>query len=647
MNAEKAEPATDRNEKPPYGDSAPDDSEPPTTRLPALLKHAATARESDAAERERLADLGGIRVSGAAEAARIRFAPPPTDSHKVTSTLVTFPPLAGCTKLAADTTETLRVLQEMETKLLHKQTETARFFRVLYDLQTRSSNASMKALLQQIFALLFRATYQLTQPEGEGDESEGSTAPSSNDLAALDPSALETLRGREYFSLYTHGQHSLEVMTSTKQQLEAKVQLEQALESDLVGVHRQLEQDLHMIRSQHLGHHEHIEAERAAVAQLESDHAALLQHEQQLQKECDGLAQQAERHHTQLSELQSKSAYLDFISRVPLKKHLEQTKLQEQEARLLAVVTQEEAENAVLEKELAALDEQLALLDKQFDKDVAHRALLGNELVDAEQVRDATQREHERVRACHTPRPAWDEIIERIPELSNHDDIEWDEMQAALSHAPGILIQRAEEKAAARRDGNQRLYRDLEGDDDDEGSDASGLENQDSSEEDDASEIGGRTQELVGEILQWIERLQKHCGVNLHLSRVSKFFKGNLADLESSRNPRFGCECRFGTTSRKHAWSSISCSGSSTRPFASALALVPVEEDEHEKQRRRLEDPAPSRNTFARSVSTPKSPCFYATRARLNATCSRRASSRPLCATCGRRNASARGATRT
>lgn len=459
-----------------------------------MLKHAATSRETDSAKHEQLRLMGGDERY-LLQSARVRYAPPPINGTGLQSARpeIVFPQLAANAKRDADSAECVRILREMEAKLATKQSDTARYFKILSALQQQATGGSMKALLQQVFTVLLRATYRLNTTD--------EAAPPTD----VDASALSELAGQEYFLLFTHAQQTLEAVNLKKQQLESKLEMENALEHELVAMLNQLDRDLHLIRTDHLENHERVEAERLAVTQLEEEHASLFTQEQSLRKECDGLVEQAEKQRAHLQDLQSKSAYLDFISQIPLKKQLEQKKLKEQEDALAAIVRKEEAENANLERELTRLTEQLVRLEDQYARDVALRQQLANELIDAEQIRDLTEIECRRLRECHTPRPCWDAIIEKVPELMTNDHVEWDELAAAQNSSPAVRLRRAE--AAAQ----------LDTDDLDDNEDDCSDTDEDS---DDDSDLGGQTQQLVKEILKWIERLQKHCGVNLHLSRI-------------------------------------------------------------------------------------------------------------------------------
>ncbi|GLE11238.1 hypothetical protein PINS_up023577 [Pythium insidiosum] len=474
-------------------------SEPPQRLLP-VLKHAATSRETDDAKRERLTALKGGDVTPASPA-RIRLAPPPC-------ALPPLSPSAACSVPESTTPTSPRdhELAAMEASMVERQQLTARCFRVLDALQQHSTSGNVKALLQQVTTVLLHATYELATTTAGDDNNQVVNAGAG--AGAVDLSALEELFGHEFFAQFVRLQRRLDRVRSRRQELETRVAMERSLELELVALRERLERDLHAIRASHGATHERVERERAAVEALEAEHLRLSTLEKALRAECETHEHELERHRLVLQELQAKSHYLDFVSRIPLKRHLEEKKLQEQEDALTALAAQEEAENQRLEGELQRLDEQLRGLEEQQRKDVALLAEREQELVAAEQQRDATRDEMQRMRACHTPRPQWDEIIEQTPELSAQK-FEWELLDATVSsfasNAHDVLAQRQRER---------------EGSEEDDAGGNEGEEEVEENEEDEDEVEGPRTQQLVKEMLQWIERLQKHCGVNLHLSRV-------------------------------------------------------------------------------------------------------------------------------
>ncbi|KAF1786376.1 Ankyrin repeat-containing domain [Phytophthora cactorum] len=167
-------------------------------------------------------------------------------------------------------------------------------------------------------------------------------------------------------------------------------------------------------------------------------------------------------------EIRSQQLYLDFVSSAPLKRHMEEKKWQEQRTAVALQVQNAEVENRQLEDEIRKLEEENAF---------------------------------ERTRTCYTPRPDWDSIVDETPELSVQK-YQWGmaESSSTGDEAKSMINDTDKDKAGVleRLDSTYNI----------------------ANKDDDQHADSGRTKTLVKEMLHWIERLQKHCGVNLHLSRV-------------------------------------------------------------------------------------------------------------------------------
>ncbi|TMW62622.1 hypothetical protein Poli38472_005240 [Pythium oligandrum] len=202
----------------------------------------------------------------------------------------------------------------MESALTSKQAETAKCYRALTELHQYALTPPTKTMLQQIFSVLFRATYELSDQDRV---SEIISEPMNNVEVDIDPAALDELAGYEYFSLYTHLQSALATVENKQYLLETQYAMECTLERNLVACVEQLDQDLAMIRTQHRESHDRVQQELLAVAQLDDEYAMLITHEEELRREVDGLTQQLNKQETLLENIHSKSTYLDFVSRAP------------------------------------------------------------------------------------------------------------------------------------------------------------------------------------------------------------------------------------------------------------------------------------------------------------------------------------------
>lgn len=462
--------------------------------LPVI--HASTSRERGASK----ADQHRSRedASAAAHTARIRYAPPPfTSSPSQPSKPDVRPPLGHkrpsnqlkttTPRDEEDETSACAVMKQMVTE---KQEITARCFQALHELQTRSQSGSTKAILHQIYCVLYDAAYNYDQIKGL--PTIGGLAPeeSSNDIVTPEESV-----GQEYFSLLLHSQEKLRSLQQEETQLRTKVAMEQALERNLAERLQTLDEDLEHIRCKHGESNGQIEIEWTAVNQLEHEYGMLLNQEHEAKHECEVLNVQVEKQKLQLKDIRTKVSYLEFVSRIPIKKHLEERKVRDQEEGLLLKVNRVDEENAKLEAELARLNLQVENLDRQYQQDFEKKTNLETTLRDAGDELERIESVCRRTRDCHTPRPSWDVIVDQTPELS-HQKYQWEILDDSCNEESSRddLDLEVNMGSEAREAGvaDQQLH----------------------------SSDSGRTKKLVKEMLHWIERLQKHCGVNLHLSRV-------------------------------------------------------------------------------------------------------------------------------
>ncbi|GAB9470740.1 hypothetical protein Gpo141_00007977 [Globisporangium polare] len=286
--------------------------------------------------------------------------------------------------------------------------------------------------------------------------------------------------------------------------------MEESITSELNERLRQLDDDLEQLQLKHAQSTDNIEIERVAVNQLEQEYGMLLGQEHDMKHECEVLFSQVERQKVQVKDVRAKASYLEFISRVPMKKHLDEKKLRDQEEVLLSVARQAEDENAKLETELAKLDAQVAAIEQQYQQDFDKKSRLEAELRDVQDEYERIEMVCRRTRDCHTPRPTWDDIIDQTPELS-HQKYEWEILDDSISDY---------QPRQGSDSGNNSDFVD----EDDDGAEVKAESNKKTKRAGDLSHLhsseSGKTKKLVKEMLHWIERLQKHCGVNLHLSRI-------------------------------------------------------------------------------------------------------------------------------
>lgn len=485
-------------------DSRPTGSEPEdrgddlATILPRV--HPQSARDAGSDTRSSPWSGDQRHMSNLVQTARIRFAPPPPTVPKHSRQVRTTTPPIRSRHVAPESNSSQ---QPMHSKrdgserssgvpthiATQKQVATAQCFEALRRLRGTSLDGGAKVILDQVVSVLVDAVYAAKCSKDHLPESESSSASGSIDCVRP---------GSEYFSLLAAAHETLRQLDAQVVELGTKVAMEKAIESEFESHLRQLTDDLERIQQAHATSGEQIDGELAAVAQLELEYNMLLSHEQACKRECEALGTQSEKQEAQLAEVRAKAAYLEYVSHAPMKKHLDEKKRRDQEAVLRQAARHVEDENAVLEAELAKLNAQVAAVEQQRQRDLDKTCDLESALRESEGLRERHECALRQTRKCHTPRPLWDDIVDQTPELL-HQKFEWETTDDVDSDDD------------ARLD----LVLDAGGNDIELGScSCSRGGNGPHSRE------SGRTKKLVKEMLHWIERLQKHIGVNLHLSRV-------------------------------------------------------------------------------------------------------------------------------
>lgn len=393
-----------------------------------------------------------LRRKGARGVTCIRYAPPPVESHEAT---------ISCSPQA-----------RAQPSMSDFQLRTAQCFNALRLWHQHVNSPSTRSQLAEIYKTLCSAAYAQVVSD---IPSETCGAPAI---------------GQEFFTLLNAAQVRLAAIENDIERGQSKVKMEKSLQKDLTQELDCVQSDLELVLEKHRHVGEEIESEQAAVANLEHEYAMLLAQESDMKRECGVLNGQLEKQKAFLRELKEHSTYLDYISHEPMKRHMEERKQQEHKDALVAAAEAAENANLKLEQELQRLEKQAASLDVQYELDLARQEAKKKELDDERELHQVVEMSFYRARECHTPRPYWDNIIERTPELSvqKYDWEMVDDTDKGLELA-----------------GNSSA-------------DLQSVTNQ--SRRHSEASSAGQTQVLVKEMLMWIERLQKHCGVNLHLSRV-------------------------------------------------------------------------------------------------------------------------------
>ncbi|KAG1697176.1 hypothetical protein DVH05_017561 [Phytophthora capsici] len=331
---------------------------------------------------------------------------------------------------------------------------------------------ALKSLLVDIREVLHDAIYGQVEP-GEGEKS-------------------------EYFSLVAEMQDKFKLQKQERKRLTTKLAMENAIEQDLATQLQLLERELAQLHTRHAHNRSEIEGERKAVQILERDYASLTDQEHELLRDCEVLELQLDNQRAQLKEIRSQQLYLDFVSSAPLKRHLEEKKWQEQHASVALQVQNADAENRAIEDEIRKLEEEAASLEDQYTRDMLSKQQSEIALREIRAKYEQFQEAFERTRVCYTPRPDWDRIVDGTPELSVQK-YQWEGVDSTGSRGASATDSGDKGGVLERLDSTNNVA-------------ARGEER---------AQNKDRTKTLVKEMLHWIERLQKHCGVNLHLSRVS------------------------------------------------------------------------------------------------------------------------------
>ncbi|ETL92328.1 hypothetical protein L917_09328 [Phytophthora nicotianae] len=431
--------------------------------------HANTARE--------MRDENNKTGSGS-QTARIRFAPPPRSKSKQHQSRQR----PNRSRIVDSTSN----FCESPTDLRHKQLRTAHCFKALENWQQSMEPGALKNLLVEIQEVLHITIYhQLEQDSNVESEVSTSSAPAKNGVT-------------EYFSRVADVQEKVKLQQQERRRLATQLAMEKSLERDLSTQLQKLEGELTQLHLRHAYNRAEIEGERRAVHLLEQDYASLIDQEQELKRDCEVLELQLDTQQAQLREIRSQQLYLDFVSSAPLKRHMEEKKWQEQHVSVALQVQNAEVENRQLEDEIKKLEEETSNLKAQYARDVQTKQQSEASLRDIRANYEQFQEAFERTRTCYTPRPDWDRIVDETPELSVQK-YQWG-MESSSNDAESMNSDTDKDKAGVleRLDSTYNIA------------------NRDDVQHSD----GGRTKTLVKEMLHWIERLQKHCGVNLHLSRI-------------------------------------------------------------------------------------------------------------------------------
>ncbi|KAF1776752.1 Ankyrin repeat-containing domain [Phytophthora cactorum] len=295
-------------------------------------------------------------------------------------------------------------------------------------------------------------------------------------------------------------QEKVKLQQQERKHLTTQLAMEKSLERDLSKQLQQLEGELTQLHLRHAYNRAEIEGERRAVQSLEQDYASLIDQELELKRDCEVLELQLGTQQAQLREIRSQQLYLDFVSSAPLKRHMEEKKWQEQHAAVALQVQNAEVENRQLEDEIRKLEEETSNLEAQYARDVQTKQQLEASLRDIQ-----ANYEQFKMRLSE-PEHATHRGLTGIVSWMRHPNClqkyQWGmaESSSTGDEAKSMINDTDKDKAGVleRLDSTYNI----------------------ANKDDDQHADSGRTKTLVKEMLHWIERLQKHCGVNLHLSRV-------------------------------------------------------------------------------------------------------------------------------
>ncbi|KAI9987966.1 hypothetical protein PInf_024226 [Phytophthora infestans] len=296
-------------------------------------------------------------------------------------------------------------------------------------------------------------------------------------------------------------QEKAERQRQERKRLTTQLSMEKPLGSDLSMQLQNFEGELTQLHLRHAYNRAEIKGERRAVQALEEEYASLIDQEVELKRDCEVFEMQLETQQAQLREIRSQQLYLDFVSNAPLKRHLEEKKWQEQHASVALQVQNAEVENRELENEIRKLEDETCSLEAQYAREIQTKQQTETSLCELQANYEQFHDAFERTRTCYTPRPDWDRIVDETPELSVQKYQFGMVENASTGDDPEVMNSDTNKDKAGVLERLDSMYN---------------IANKD----DDQQSNGGRTKTLVKEMLHWIERLQKHCGVNLHLSRI-------------------------------------------------------------------------------------------------------------------------------
>ncbi|KAL7684430.1 hypothetical protein Plhal304r1_c035g0107891 [Plasmopara halstedii] len=383
----------------------------------------------------------------------------------------------------------------MKPDLHQKKLYTAQCFEALTKWQQTMKNEFHKAVLVSILDVLHTAIYSSPSLEMSGDL-RSLTLSSLSDSPVENQIPLSETGMVEYFSLVADMQEKLKLQRQERLRLTTQLAMEKSLEQDLSAQLQLLEHDLAQSNLRRAYARAESEGEQRIVQNLEHDYSLLTEQEQNYQSDCEKLELQLANQQVQLKEARNRQLYLDFMSTAPLKRHMEEKKWQEQYMRLTLQLQNAERENRSLEDKICKLKKETLDLETQYARDVeAHekaKVELNEVCANHEQLNEA----YERTRACYTPRPDWDRIVAETPEL-------------LVYKPPWEMV---ESKTMQDMTDSSNRDSDIV--------ETGVLERTDKEELSDNKNTSGQTKNLVKEMLHWIERLQKHCGANLYLSRM-------------------------------------------------------------------------------------------------------------------------------
>lgn len=376
------------------------------------------------------------------------------------------------------------------TTLHQKQLHTARCFEALKRWHQLTDSGFLKLLLVDIQEVLHAAIYTSID--------ENAQIPSTLSFAdsPIDSSNLASKKEWvEYFSLVVDLQEKLRLQRQEHSRLTTQLAMEKSLEQDLAAQLQVLKLDLAQNNLRLAYTRTEFEGEQRAVHNLEREYVSLTEQEQNLQSDCESLEFQLKNQQVQLEKARNQRPYLDMRLNDFSKRNMEEKRWQEQYATVTLQLQNTDIENRGLEDEVRKYEDEVLILEAQYARDVEAKKKAEFALSTIQASYDQFFEAYERTRACYTPRPDWDRIVDKTPELSavenpwtkteSDDSREMTDLLGQDTGIDNVKVLRCLDKTTG---GKQACSR--------------------------------QTKRLVKEMLHWIERLQKHCGANFHLSRM-------------------------------------------------------------------------------------------------------------------------------